>query len=134
MPHFIIIAIILILILNCDLLCQAQHLFIIICIWQRTFFIVSGYHSSFNKLTNSAYTTAKCWCVCFCWDMLISETCQLSTSALVFDECHWLACTDNLLAGYTTRLVDNIGHGFGYICDRLSAMGPPCTWANLLRK
>ena len=48
------------------------------------------------------------------------------TSAQVSIECHWLACTGNHLAGNHHPLVDDIGHGFCYLCDSLSAMGPPC--------
>ena len=41
-------------------------------------------------------TTVKSWIACFL--RLVSETCQMSTSALVPFECHWLACTDSHLA------------------------------------
>ena len=51
----------------------------------------------------------------------------MSMNAQVSIDCHWLACTGNHLAGnHHTTIVDDIGHGFSYACDSLSAMGPPC--------
>ena len=76
--------------------------------------------SSINNPTNYHNTTAKSWVVCF------SEACQMSTSARMFIECHWSACTGSHLAEnhHLTRSWCTYAMDLPIFCDIVSAIGP----------
>ena len=59
---------------------------------------------------------------------LVSEACQMSTSAWVSIKCHWWAFTLQAvtLLEITTQLVDDsyrLGHGFSYILSHFECNG-----------
>ena len=94
----------------------------------------SSMDSSINKLTNYQYTTAKCWWVCFYWGLFLRSIRHPWALGCPLNATGWLVQAATLLE-ITTRLVDDIGHGFSYICDGLSAMRLPCRpfWLEIYR-
>ena len=75
--------------------------------------------SSINKQTNCQYTIARS-----AFAAAFSEACQTSTSAQVsLNATGWLVQATTLLE-IATRLVDDIGHGFSYVC--FVTVVPPC--------
>ena len=84
-----------------------------------------------RQYTNYQYTTPNRWWVCFCWGLFLR-----TVRCLRLLGCHWMPLASWLvqaatLLELTTRLVDDIGHGFSYIllllfCDSLSAVESPC--------
>ena len=80
--------------------------------------------SSINKLTIYQYTTAKCSWVCFCWGLFLRPVRRPRVFGCPLNATGRLVQAATLLE-ITTRLVDDIGHGFSYIlwqleCNRAS--------------
>ena len=85
--------------------------------------------SSINKLTNCQYTTAKCWQVCFCWGLFLRPVRCPRVLWCTLNATGWLVQATPLLE-ITTRLVDDIGHGFSYVLWQFERNGDSL-WAIL---
>ena len=77
---------------------------------------------SINKLTNCQYTTAKCWQVCFCWGLFLMPVRRPRVLECPLNATGWLVQATTLLE-ITTRLVDDIGHGFSYVLWQFECNG-----------
>ena len=75
--------------------------------------------SSINKLTNYRYTSARSWQVCFCWGLFLRPVRYPWVLGCWLNATGWLVQAAILLE-ITTRLVYDIGHGFGYECNEAS--------------
>ena len=82
----------------------------------------SWMNSPINKLTNYQYTTAKCWWVCFCWGLFLRPVRCPWVLGCPLNATGWLVQAATLLE-ITTRLVDDIGHGFSYILWQFECNG-----------
>ena len=78
--------------------------------------------SSINKLTNYQYTTAKCWQVCFCWGLFLRPVRRPRVLGCPLNASGCLVQATTLLE-ITTRLVDDIGHGFSYVLWQFECIG-----------
>ena len=78
--------------------------------------------SSFNKLTNCQYTSAKFWQVCFCWGLFLRPIKCPWVLGCPLNATGWLVQATTLLE-ITTWLVDDIGHGFSYVLWQFECNG-----------
>ena len=77
---------------------------------------------SINKLTNCQYTTAECWQVCFCLGLFLRPVRRPWMLRCPLNATGWLVQAITLLE-ITTRLVDDIGHGFSNVLRQFECAG-----------
>ena len=88
--------------------------------------------SSINKLTNSQYTTAKCWQVCFSWGLFLRPVRRPRVLGCPLDATGRLVQATTLLE-ITIQLVDDIDHWFSYVLWQFECNGASL-WAISLWK